>query len=38
VEAVAGTPVRVTDTRIEIPFSDATGLEEIIEAFERARP
>jgi hypothetical protein len=29
--------VRVTDTRIEIPFSDETELEEIIEAFERAR-
>jgi ParB family chromosome partitioning protein len=38
VEAVAGTPVRVTDTRIEIPFSDETGLQEIIGAFERARP
>jgi ParB family chromosome partitioning protein len=38
VEAVAGTPARVTDTRIEIAFSDETELEEIIEAFERARP
>jgi ParB family chromosome partitioning protein len=38
VEAVAGTPVRVTDTRVEIPFLDETGLQEIIEAFGRARP
>jgi ParB family chromosome partitioning protein len=38
VEAVAGAPARVTDTRIEIPFSDETELEELIEAFERARP
>jgi ParB family transcriptional regulator, chromosome partitioning protein len=37
VEGVVGSAVRVTDTRIEIPFSDETGLEEIIEAFERAR-
>jgi ParB family chromosome partitioning protein len=38
VEGVLGSSVRVTDTRIEIPFSDETELEEIIEAFERARP
>jgi ParB family transcriptional regulator, chromosome partitioning protein len=38
VEAVAGTPARVTDTRIEIPFSDETALQEIIEAFARVRP
>jgi ParB family chromosome partitioning protein len=38
VEGVAGTAARVSDTRIEIPFSDETELEEIIEAFERARP
>ena len=37
VEAVAGSAVRVTDTRIEIPFADETELEELIEAFERAR-
>jgi ParB family chromosome partitioning protein len=37
VEALAGTAVRVTDTRIEIPFADETELEELIEAFERAR-
>jgi ParB family chromosome partitioning protein len=37
VEAVTGTAVRVTDTRIEIPFADETELEELIEAFERAR-
>jgi hypothetical protein len=28
----------VSDTRIEIPFSDETGLQELIEAFERVRP
>jgi hypothetical protein len=33
-----GSAVRVTDTRIEIPFSDETELEEIIETFERVRP
>jgi ParB family transcriptional regulator, chromosome partitioning protein len=38
VEGVAGAAVRVTDTRIEIPFSDETELEEIVEAFGRARP
>jgi ParB family transcriptional regulator, chromosome partitioning protein len=38
VEGVAGTAARVSDTRIEIPFSDETELEEIIEALERARP
>jgi ParB family chromosome partitioning protein len=38
VEGVLGSSVRVTDTRIEIPFSDETELEEIIEAFECARP
>jgi ParB family chromosome partitioning protein len=38
VEAVAGAPTRVTDTRIEIPFLDETALQEIVEAFERARP
>jgi ParB family chromosome partitioning protein len=37
VEGVVGSAVRVTDTRIEIPFSDETELEEIIEAFERTR-
>jgi ParB family transcriptional regulator, chromosome partitioning protein len=37
VEAVTGTAVRVTDTRIEIPFADETELEELIEAFERPR-
>jgi ParB family transcriptional regulator, chromosome partitioning protein len=37
VEGIAGSAARVTDTRIEIPFSDETELEEIIEAFERAR-
>jgi hypothetical protein len=37
VEAVTGTAVRITDTRIEIPFADETELEELIEAFERAR-
>jgi ParB family transcriptional regulator, chromosome partitioning protein len=37
VEAVAGSAVRVTDTRVEIPFADETELEELIEAFERAR-
>jgi ParB family chromosome partitioning protein len=37
IEEVVGSAVRVTDTRIEIPFSDETELEEIIEAFERAR-
>jgi ParB family chromosome partitioning protein len=36
-EAVVGSAVRVTDTRIEIPFADQTELEELIEAFERAR-
>jgi ParB family transcriptional regulator, chromosome partitioning protein len=38
VEAVVGRPARVTDTRIEISFSDETELEEIAEALERARP
>jgi ParB family chromosome partitioning protein len=38
VEAVVGAPARVTDTRVEIPFMDEAGLQEIIEAFERARP
>jgi ParB family transcriptional regulator, chromosome partitioning protein len=37
IEGFVGSAVRVTDTRIEIPFSDETELEEIIEAFERAR-
>ena len=37
IEGVVGSAVRVTDTRIEIPFSDETELEEIIEAFERTR-
>jgi ParB family transcriptional regulator, chromosome partitioning protein len=37
VEGIAGSAARVTDTRIEIPFSDETELEDIIEAFERAR-
>ena len=37
-ESIVGSAVRVTDTRIEIPFSDETELEEIIEAFERVRP
>ena len=37
-EGIVGSAVRVTDTRIEIPFSDETELEEIIEAFERVRP
>jgi ParB family chromosome partitioning protein len=37
VEGVVGSAVRVTDTRIEIPFSDERELEEIIEAFERTR-
>ena len=37
VEAVTGTAVRVTDTRVEIPFADETELDELIEAFERAR-
>jgi ParB family chromosome partitioning protein len=37
VEAVAGSAVRVTDTRIEIRFADETELEELIEAFERER-
>lgn len=37
-ESIVGSAVRVTDTRFEIPFSDETELEEIIEAFERVRP
>jgi ParB family chromosome partitioning protein len=37
-ESIVGSAVRVTDTRIEIPFSDETELEEIIEALERVRP
>jgi ParB family transcriptional regulator, chromosome partitioning protein len=37
-ETIVGSAVRVTNTRIEIPFSDETELEEIVEAFERARP
>jgi ParB family chromosome partitioning protein len=37
VESIVGSAVRVTDTRIEIPFSDETELEEIIEALERTR-
>lgn len=36
-EGIVGDGVRVTDTRIEIPFSDETQLEEIIESLERAR-
>ena len=36
-EEIVGSGVRVTDTRIEIPFSDETQLEEIIESLERAR-
>jgi ParB family transcriptional regulator, chromosome partitioning protein len=34
-EAIVGGGVRVTDTRIEIPFADETELEEIVEALER---
>jgi ParB family transcriptional regulator, chromosome partitioning protein len=37
-EAIVGASVRVTDTRMEIPFSTETELEEIIEALESARP
>jgi ParB family chromosome partitioning protein len=36
-EGIVGSAVRVTDTRIEIPFSDETELEEIIESLERLR-
>jgi ParB family transcriptional regulator, chromosome partitioning protein len=36
-EGIVGSGVRVTDTRIEIPFTDETQLEEIIESLERAR-
>jgi ParB family chromosome partitioning protein len=37
-EAIVGRPVRVTDTRIEIAFSDETELEELAEALERTGP
>ena len=37
-EKILGVPVRVTDTRIEISFSDETELEEIVEAVERIAP
>jgi ParB family transcriptional regulator, chromosome partitioning protein len=37
-ERIVGRPVRVTDTRIEIAFSDETELEEIAEALERIDP
>jgi ParB family transcriptional regulator, chromosome partitioning protein len=37
-EGIVGSGVRVTDTRIEIPFSGEAQLEEIIESLERARP
>jgi ParB family transcriptional regulator, chromosome partitioning protein len=36
-EGIVGSAVRVTETRIEIPFSDETELEEIIESLERLR-
>jgi ParB family chromosome partitioning protein len=36
-EGIVGSAVRVTDTRIEIPFADETELEEIIESLERSR-
>jgi ParB family chromosome partitioning protein len=38
VERIVGRPARVTDTRIEIAFSDETELEEIVETLERADP
>jgi ParB family chromosome partitioning protein len=38
IERIAGAGARVTDTRIEIPFSDETALEEIVEALEHAGP
>ena len=37
-ERIVGRPVRVTETRIEIAFSDETELEEIAEALERTAP
>jgi ParB family chromosome partitioning protein len=37
-ERIVGRPVRVTDTRIEIAFSDETELEEMAEALERTAP
>jgi ParB family chromosome partitioning protein len=37
-ERVVGRPVRVTDTRIEVAFSDELELEEIVEALEQAGP
>jgi ParB family transcriptional regulator, chromosome partitioning protein len=38
IERITGAGARVTDTRIEIPFSDETALEEIVEALEHAGP
>jgi ParB family chromosome partitioning protein len=38
IERVVGRSVRVTDTRIEIPFSDEVELEELAEALERIEP
>jgi len=38
IERIIGAGARVTDTRIEIPFSDETALEEIVEALEHAGP
>jgi ParB family transcriptional regulator, chromosome partitioning protein len=37
-ERVAGFPARVAGGRLEIPFGDETGLEELVEALERAAP
>jgi ParB family chromosome partitioning protein len=38
IERLVGRPARVTDTRIEIPFSDEVELEELAEVVERIDP
>jgi ParB family chromosome partitioning protein len=37
-ERVTGFPARVAGSRLELPFGDESGLEELVEALERASP
>jgi len=37
-ERITGFPARLAGTRLEIPFADEAGLEELVEALERAAP
>jgi ParB family transcriptional regulator, chromosome partitioning protein len=37
-EAITGFPSRIAGGRLEIPFRSETGLEELVEALERAAP